>query len=541
MQVTKNKSLAHVPAARRGGALAASLIVATMLAGLGAGLVQVQTAINRRQMAAIDQTRAMYMAEAGLAEAFIALAQGKSGVIATAKQPAEMGGGLFWVEATEGADGQVLLRATGMIGRAHATLESVLERSVSPFGRLGFFGLEEVVLRQGARVLADGDELAMVRSNGDVTLSPTQGESQIEGRVIAGTEGLIAMGPGSHVSAGVEQAKRAAKLPRVEIPDLPYGNLNHALQPARARIGPGGLEVKDLRVRTNQEARLVGPLVLVIGRLQVADLGRLVIDASNGPVVIHVRNKLELDPGSVWQHEAGSASDVTLFIHGDRQAKWQASGVFRGAIIGLEQDFSLNALLDFQGSISVRRLEVQAGVRVRGSAETVIKIAGVPSQPTLVAWQFSDAPEAEILNNLTDPARWLKTHNVQPMQSSDATAETEVSLQYVTKDGAIGVYQGLAQDFDLHLATSFIQQTWMDGLIGEGEFGPAPEPLEPHPTPLGSLSSREDDVDSDDRDHTHKGKGKHKNKPHQAKHGRGAKHASAVGTSKTTVRKPHKD
>jgi len=489
MQYTSFRALQRAPKARRGGALIASLIVATLLAGLGAGLVQVQTAITRRQMSAIDQTRAMYMAEAGLAEAFLALAQGKSGAIADAAQPAELGGGLFWVETTEGADGQVLLRCTGMIERAHATLESVVERSVSPFGRLGFFGLEEVVLRKGARILADRDQPALVRSNGDVSLAPSTGGNLIEGRIIAGTNGLIAMGPGSSVSTGMEQAKRTAVLPEILVPNLPLGDLQQALQPERANIGPGGLDAEELEVDGGQEVRLIGPLVLAVDTLEVNDGGSLLIDASAGPVILHVRDELTLEEGSIWEHEAGTISDVSLFFHGTDAVDWKVKGVFRGAIVALEQDWTLTGELDFQGSIAVKSLELLADVQVRGSEEATNLIAGVPSVPTLVAWQFSDAPDAEILDCLADPKHWLKQQKIEPVKSSSAAAESEVSLQYVTEDGAIGVYQGLPSEFDFSKASSVVQQVWMDGLIGEGQLGPPPAPLPSYASPVDKSSS----------------------------------------------------
>jgi len=530
MQYTSFRTLQRVPKARRGGALIASLIMATLLAGLGAGLVQVQTAITRRQMSAIDQTRAMYMAEAGLAEAFIALAQGKSGAIANANQPAKLGGGLFWVEATEGADGQVLLRCTGIIERAHATLESVVERSVSPFGRLGFFGLEEVVLRKGARVLADKDQPALVRSNGDVSLAPSIGGNLIEGRIIAGTNGLIAMGPGSSVSTGMEQARRAAVLPEILVPNLPQGNLQQALEPKHANIGPGGLDAEELEVDGGQEVRLIGPLVLALDTLEVEDGGSLLIDASAGPVIIHVRHELTMEEGSVWQHEAGSISDVSLFFHGTDPVDWKVKGVFRGAIVAIEQDWALTGELDFQGSIAVKSLELLADVQVRGSEEATNLIAGVPSVPTLVAWQFSDAPDAEILNCLTDPKNWLKQHQIEPVKSSSAAAESEVSLQYVTKDGAIGVYQGLPSEFDFSKASSVVQQVWMDGLIGEGQLGPPPAPLPSYASPVGNGSSSKDQEkneghgshkkDGDDhKDHGAHPKHKHKQTGSKKQHG----------------------
>ena len=108
---------------RRGGALAASLFVAILLAGLGAGLVQLQTSVTQRHLASIDRARALYIAEAGLAEATHALAQGRSGVIGAADAPARHGSGLYWVESHEAGEGQLRLVSTGIVGRSSSRPE----------------------------------------------------------------------------------------------------------------------------------------------------------------------------------------------------------------------------------------------------------------------------------------------------------------------------------------------------------------------------------------------------------------------------------
>ena len=54
-------------------------MVVMVIASLGAGLIQMHGAIKRRQMQRVDNKRALYIAEAGLSEAFIAVTHGKSG------------------------------------------------------------------------------------------------------------------------------------------------------------------------------------------------------------------------------------------------------------------------------------------------------------------------------------------------------------------------------------------------------------------------------------------------------------------------------
>ena len=136
---------------QRGSALVLALIVVMLVAMLGGGLLQLTSAVTRRQTAAVDQTRAFYLAEAGLAEAFQAVRIGRTGQIGSEAAPARYGNGLVWVDATETSDGHIRLEATGMIGPGRASLAFVVEPvEVS----LGFFSDEDLVVE--SVLLMDG-------------------------------------------------------------------------------------------------------------------------------------------------------------------------------------------------------------------------------------------------------------------------------------------------------------------------------------------------------------------------------------------------
>mgnify|MGYP003333440095 CR=1 FL=1 len=242
---------------RRGGALAASLFVAILLAGLGAGLVQLQTSVTQRHLASIDRARALYIAEAGLAEATHALAQGRSGVIAAADAPARHGSGLYWVEAHEAGEGQLRLVSTGVVGRSSSSVEAVVDPAVNVLGAAGFFGEEEVVLLPGARALA-GSQPARVRSNGDVSLASAKGGARVEGDVVAGPDGLVDVGQGASVEGSVGRAEHALRWTAPEAPELPVLDLGAELERKELRIGPGGLHLRLIELRGGQRMTQIG-------------------------------------------------------------------------------------------------------------------------------------------------------------------------------------------------------------------------------------------------------------------------------------------
>ena len=178
---------------QEGSALVASLLVVMLVAGMGAGLIQVQSAMMRRQLLGIDRTRALYVAEAGLSESFLAISQGKTGRIGTVDDLAQYDDGVFWVEAEEQASGDIVLTSTGLCGQGRFSLSVVVTPPTSPIGTLGFFGIDSLTINEESiidgfdptlgtfqdQVVAGGatDGGARLRSNGDIdirgSLAPT--------------------------------------------------------------------------------------------------------------------------------------------------------------------------------------------------------------------------------------------------------------------------------------------------------------------------------------------------------------------------------
>ncbi|MEM8711636.1 MAG: hypothetical protein AAGG01_11840 [Planctomycetota bacterium] len=135
---------------RRGTALVLSLITVMIIASLGAGLVQLHTAIDRRHEFAIDRKRALYLAEAGLGEAALAVSQGRSGAIASEAVPATYGGGVYWVESDDLPDDRVVLRCTARISTAEFVVRTMIVPNVNPVTRLGLFGTDGVHIGWGS-------------------------------------------------------------------------------------------------------------------------------------------------------------------------------------------------------------------------------------------------------------------------------------------------------------------------------------------------------------------------------------------------------
>ncbi len=185
----------RAPNRQRGTALVFSLIAVLLISSLGAGLIQLQSITERRQSFAIDRRRALYLAEAGLGEAALAVSLGKSGIIASEAVPATFGQGVYWVDSTDLPDDRMLLTCTAQVASAEIVARTLVIPNVNPVARLGFFGSSGVEL--GAGTVIDGyhsgrgtylsqvdaslslvttGELGLVGSDQDITLLTSAGE-----------------------------------------------------------------------------------------------------------------------------------------------------------------------------------------------------------------------------------------------------------------------------------------------------------------------------------------------------------------------------
>ena len=182
---------------RRGAALLLSLIAVLAVGAISATLRQVQTTIDGDQRFSIDRRAALYVAEAGIAEATLAISQGKSGEMASEEIPAAFGEGFFWVEAQDRPDRSIELRCTAQVRTAEFVPRSIIVPNLNPITSRGFFGIEGVEIGQGT--LIDGFDSTDGTYDSQVTATAPHRTTGLVGRL--GTLGQINLDGSSGASA----------------------------------------------------------------------------------------------------------------------------------------------------------------------------------------------------------------------------------------------------------------------------------------------------------------------------------------------------
>ena len=117
---------------RRGNAIVMVLLVLGALMALSGALLLVTRASKREVSSQLDDSKAFYLAEAGLSEAVASIEAGATGAIGSMGSPAALEDGLFWVDSTPLANGQQRLLVTAMAGSGRAAIDVVIEVGGEP-------------------------------------------------------------------------------------------------------------------------------------------------------------------------------------------------------------------------------------------------------------------------------------------------------------------------------------------------------------------------------------------------------------------------
>ena len=493
---------------RRGGALVASLIVVTIIAGLGAGLVSVQASITKRHAQAIDQKRALYIAEAGLSEAFSAITVGKSGTIGSPDLPAEWGSGVYWVEAEPDEEGNIHLESVGLCGRGRFALNAVVKPAINPIAVHGIHGRRGLTVGVGAQIdgfdSTEGDYESQVNrslrgtTTGHGARLTTNGDLTVRGELIGrrrnavpqtlvygdarpGSNGVVISEPGARITGITLPLEGRVKATRIPVPDISTSQGSATISGV---LTGGRLRYDSLRVDGGATLILRGPLTLVLNELDVS--GRLELDGSDGKVELFVLHAFRLRNGSELETTSPSPREVGIFLGalGNQRSRWNtisssrttsrswkgegiadaaaeeektsggralillARGTFRGLLYAPFNTLKIPADLRIVGAVGGRKVSLAPGARVTFDEGLVTANLGVTVLPELISWQIVDLPDEAIVTSRTDPIQHLKLQGVRPLKSSKAHREALASLDYIDSSGRERKFVGNLDSFD---------------------------------------------------------------------------------------------
>jgi hypothetical protein len=466
---------------RRGSALLMSLIAVIGVSALAAGLLQVSSATMRRNQVTLDNRRAFYLAEAGLAEGYAGLAEGRTGNVGTPEVPARYGEGLFWTVSTFLPSGHVELESTGMCGIGRATLAMVAQPVVSSVTGLGVFSSQSLRVEPGSLIDGYDSSQGSYESQADMTATPphtsggaivgsNQGISVAGGRTGSFIYGDARPGPGQSVvqsgtvtiTGSTAPRAEASPLPPVEVPTVAKQAPILHTGPAPFVIPPSTIGYTSLQIGPRQQLVIRGPATVVFDTLMLDAEAEIVIDPTGGRVDLYVEQSLTFASGSLINCLSTNPALLTLMVSktvdptAADNVQLNAKGEFYGTLYAPRSNVKIAADFEVFGAAVAQRLTLSNGGKLHVDTELAANSESDPL-PRMVSWRIVDIPHAVAVQRI-DPFAALGVDPAALPLARDAHRDVWLEIRYTDLLLVTRTYSGWASGFDwdgLTLLTSY--------------------------------------------------------------------------------------
>ena len=444
---------------QRGSALVMSLSAVVIVMLLALGFTQLASNVVQSQSRAAQRKRAFYLAEAGLAEAYNGLINGKSGNVGSRNDPAAFGDGLFWVEATQ-EDRLVTLDATGMIAGGEVTLSLVVERGKADVASLGVFSTSPISLLPGSVIDAyDSSEgaydpanplaTARVSSNGAISVEGTERRPTIvHGSLTPGPQDTVTSTGFVTIEGSTDPGATTITLPTPAMPEMELGvGMVHS-SPSPLIVPPGRRAHKYLELTSNTDTTFQGPATLILGSLALASGAELTFDTSGGPIRLWVTDGLVLGEGSSIVTSSTDPSQVNITVPGETANPVQlyASSTFHGVIYAPATELVLSNPFEVFGAVVAETITFASAGQIHRD-DYLVSVAEESMLPKVMSWTILDlGSEMTAINR--DPFSLLGVSEAACMQPSDAHMDQWLSIKYVDLGGFRQSYDGWESSFD---------------------------------------------------------------------------------------------
>lgn len=471
---------------RRGSALVGSLSVVMVAAALGSAMLQMEAGFGRSLRQSVDNKRALYVAEAGLSEAYLAVVQGKGGTIGSSEHPAAFADGVFWVVAKEHLDNKVTLTSHGLCASGRFSVAMTIEPNSGSVGQLGLFGGTRVEV--GGASVVDGYDSARgtfesqantpllgipttgggarVNSNGNIALHASSSllgislaPTTVYGEVHPGPGGAVLQEPGVNVTGSTVPRTVGVSLPEIDVPVIASsGDILH--RSGIRTIGPGEVAFANVRAIGGARIDVVGPATVVLSKLTIDPRAELRIDTTAGPVGLFCTESFILSAGSRITGNAGRPTDLGLFIAAsepfdrtgdgvpDPPVEVKGTGSLYGLLYAPETDLLIPEGLRVFGSVVGKSLTLAPKARLtvdKSPAGSALGLAGIPK---FVCWKVVPLPPVPLVQRRGDPLVALKAAGITPTPSAQAAPERNISLAFLDLSRILRTFKGPAASVD---------------------------------------------------------------------------------------------
>lgn len=293
----------RIDTTRRGSALAATVIMVSMMAGTASVLLTIALSGKKEQSQAREEIHARAVAQAGISAAMFNLQTGASGALGSQQSPVAWGRSQYYVTEEMLSADIISLKSTGLDDRSGARMELVVRSVPSTIWRFGAFGKEFLHMDSNARVDSYNSESGTyaaqavndsgsnlhanengdVGSNGDIGLDQN---SKVWGDSAAGPGHSTTILGNAFVTGSTASMAEGMDLPAITVPT--YASYGALTVSSATTIPASNRTYTNLTVNANKTLTVQGPANIVVTNLRLNSGSAMRIDPTNGPVNLWV-------------------------------------------------------------------------------------------------------------------------------------------------------------------------------------------------------------------------------------------------------------
>jgi hypothetical protein len=398
MRAPKNLSVARARRAhpgRRGTALPYVMLIVFSLMAISVAFHMLTLGAQRRTAASEDDLRAENLIQAAVAESMaslkaVAVPAGQvsaggattggqtTGGIGSQAAPAYLDGGLFWVQATDLGNDIYQLDALAMAGRGRAAAQVVVERTNgSPLFDAVLNSREQLTVNSSVVIdsyesmlgtyasqatnVDPGTGHTYAAQNGDVSSNEgivLNALAAVFGDAIPGPGYAVSMAPSAYVSGTTTSAPAAMSFPPIVTPAIPVtGNL--VVPTGGSSVLPSGKHgLGALTIGKDASLLIQGPAEILVSDFTGGKDASLFIDATAGPVTIHVTNTYSHISGFEASPVTGSPMALAFMVTAPQDIVFPSNTNVRGAYYVPNSNILFASGNEVWGSFGANRIDM---------------------------------------------------------------------------------------------------------------------------------------------------------------------------------------
>jgi hypothetical protein len=374
----------------------------------------------------LDDQRAFFLAEAGLHEAFEAVRDGRSGAVGTAAEPALLGGGVVWTQVEDVDLERKRIVSTAMAGSGRKALEAVIHMRPDqpPLFVATLNSKETLTLNSGVTIDSFDSEVGSYASqmvntgqgrpyagaNGDVRSNEdiiANAYAVAFGDAVPGPGHSVSLSTGAYIDGSIVPALEPFDFAPISFPTFaPQGNYTVPTA-GSATLAPGNYDFDAFSISKDATLTVTGPASVVVDSFTGGKAGKLMIDATNGPVTFFVRGTYTHLSGFAADAVAGSEMALAFLVDAPQDVVFPASAKIRGAYYVPNANITFSSSSECWGAFAANRIDMSNDMKFHFD-ETLGRHwsgqnGGDADRLTVLSWSPTGILPASLVRDRRDP------------------------------------------------------------------------------------------------------------------------------------------